>query len=78
MKKFLALLLVMVMVFSMAACSSSDDKKEEGAKTENTFSSDSDEPLGSVEGLKIGFINAGPDDYYAAFGNGFITMAESK
>jgi ribose transport system substrate-binding protein len=30
-----------------------------------------------LKGKKIGFVNAGPDDYYAQFGNAFKAMAET-
>jgi len=32
---------------------------------------------GELAGVKIGFVNAGPDDYYAQFGNTFKAIAET-
>lgn len=35
------------------------------------------EATGELAGVKIGFVNAGPDDYYAQFGNTFKAIAET-
>lgn len=52
MKKIIAILLVLVMVFAFAACGETAQKADDEKKL-------------------VGFINAGPDDYYAQFGDAF-------
>lgn len=69
-KRILAGILSVVMVLSLAACGSSESKTETSAKTESTGS--------GLEGKRIGFINAGADDYYAAFGDALIRLAEEN
>lgn len=61
MKKLLAILLVLALVFSFAACG-----EKPAAPTQ-----------AKVEGKTVYFINAGPDDYYAQFGDAFRAIGET-
>lgn len=56
MKRFLTVLLAVIMVFAMVAVGSA---------------------AGKEKGKKLGFINAGPDDYYAQFGKTLVAVAKS-
>lgn len=85
MKKTLVILLTLAMVFSLLACapavsSAPADKPSESASEESQAPADEQEPseeAGPLAGKKLAFINAGPDDYYAAFGNAFVAVAEA-
>lgn len=56
MKRFLTIVLAVIMVFAMVAVGSA---------------------AGKEKGKKLGFINAGPDDYYAQFGKSLVAIAKS-
>lgn len=67
MKKIIAILLVLAMVFAFAACDQSAGGKDEVDM----------EGGDAVEGKTVYFINAGPDDYYAQFGDAFKAIGET-
>lgn len=90
MKKTLVILLIAAMVFSLVACTPAattppaEEKSQAPAEdTAETPTEEAAEPEASTEdagplaGKKLAFINAGPDDYYAAFGNAFVAVAKS-
>ncbi|MCG8509177.1 MAG: hypothetical protein MI741_08095, partial [Rhodospirillales bacterium] len=82
MKTALTIILAIAMITSLIACGaeapaeSSDTepaKAEKPAKAEEPAKAD--EPADPVKGKKVGFINAGPDDYYAQFGKTLKAVA---
>ncbi|MBT3318626.1 MAG: substrate-binding domain-containing protein [Clostridia bacterium] len=72
MKKILAILLALAMVFAFAACVPAADPAP--ADDQDV---EMEEELDNITGKKIGFINAGPDDYYAQFGDAFKAIGEA-
>ena len=87
MKKTLVILLTLVMVFSLVACATetvtpaeetseapAEETSEAPAEDVSEAPADEESPLA---GKKLAFINAGPDDYYAAFGNAFVAVAKT-
>ena len=77
MKKAVAFAMTIAMVGSLAACGSQKETETKTEKTEQSSEKETTENSGP-EGKKIGFINAGADDYYAAFGTALVTMAEAN
>ena len=80
MKKFVVILLAFVMVFTFAACNQApaqtatdEPMVEEAPDVEVEMESEVD----NVTGKTVGFINAGPDDYYAQFGDAFKAIGEA-
>ena len=61
MKKLIALLLALVMVFALVACGTTETT-ETTEPTEPT--TETTEPTEPTEAYKIGYVLAGPDDYY--------------
>ena len=76
-KLVLVLSIVMAVMLVLTACQTNDSKAPEGTPSPAPV----DEP--PVDGdvdlstKKLAFINAGPDDYYAAFGNAFKAVAST-
>ncbi|MEX2443625.1 MAG: sugar ABC transporter substrate-binding protein [Alkalispirochaeta sp.] len=66
MKKLLVLLLLVTMVFGVAFAGGQADQAEPEPEVEGEFSD-----------KHIGFVNAGPDDYYAQFGDTLVAVANS-
>jgi len=81
MKKIVTIFMVLVMVLSMSACSSNDPKTvTPTAAVTNAATTPSETTTDTVVDLKekkLAFINAGPDDYYAAFGNALVAVAKN-
>ncbi len=87
MKKTLVILLTLAIVFSLLACAPApvtstpaDEPSESPAEQESQAPAENQEPsdeAGPLAGKKLAFINAGPDDYYAAFGNAFVAVAKA-
>jgi len=87
MKKILAILLALAMVFAFAACTPTadvptdepaDEPAEEVAdEPEEAPEVEMEEEVDNVTGKTVGFINAGPDDYYAQFGDAFKAIGEA-
>lgn len=91
MKKILAILLALAMVFAFAACTptaevTTDEPADETAdvveeevdvveEAEEAPDVEMEETVDNVTGKTVGFINAGPDDYYAQFGDAFKAIA---
>jgi hypothetical protein len=50
--------------------------KTEAAPAEEVVEEADDGIIGNLAGTKIGFVNAGPDDYYAVLGNGLKCIGE--
>jgi ABC-type sugar transport system substrate-binding protein len=85
MKKFLAIFLALAMILGMAACAKTPAAPaaaeepavvEEAAPAEEAVVEEA-APVDNVTGKSVYFINAGPDDYYAQFGNAFKAIGES-
>ena len=66
MKKLLLILLALAAVFSFIACSKAAEETQSTAAVEEV----------KEEPKVVGFINAGPDDYYAQFGDAFKAIGE--
>ncbi len=82
MKKLATIFMVIIMVLSISACSSNVPVAEtstEAAVTESatTAAASTSNTVVDLKNKKLAFINAGPDDYYAAFGNAFTAVAKS-
>lgn len=88
MKKLLVILLALAMLFTVAACAAQAPEKpsepesqapavDEPAPEESTDEPVPEEPVDNIKGKKVGFINAGPDDYYAQFGDAFKAIGET-
>ena len=90
MKKLLVILLVLAMVLSLAACGGATDETTTAAPTtqpaETTDGDNGETPdetttaptdVDNVTGKTVGFVNAGPDDYYAQFGDAFKAIGET-
>jgi len=79
MKKIIAILLALVMVFTLVACgpAQEDAAAEEPKAEEPVAEVEMEEEVDNVTGKTVGFINAGPDDYYAQFGTAFKTIGKS-
>lgn len=81
MKKLAIIFMVLVMVLSMCACSSNAPATESTASTVTDAATTAGETATNtvvdLKNKKLAFINAGPDDYYAAFGNAFTAVAKS-
>ena len=72
-KKLIILIVVICITllgFVSVGSASSDKADKETASAE-------ERAAGDLTGVKIGFVNAGPDDYYAQFGNTFKAIAEA-
>lgn len=54
-----------------------EEAAEEAAPAEEAVEEEAPTGEKSMEGVKVGFVNAGPDDYYAQFGNVLKAVAES-
>ena len=84
MKKIGVLLLAVIMVFSLVACQTETPSTSESTAPSDDSSTVADDTTAEVStdvsldlsGKTLGFINAGPDDYYAAFGNALKALAE--
>lgn len=91
MKKLVTMLLVLVMVVGLIGCAKTEEKKATSTSTESkeTQTKNDEEKAEEVvetiaeeieedglEGKVLGFINAGPDDYYAQFGDAFKASPE--
>ena len=61
---------------SSGTSSTSEAASKSLAENEVTENGSSGSSESSVVGKKIGFINAGPDDYYAAYGDALVAMAK--
>ena len=81
MKKLVTIFMALVMVLSLGACSSNAPAAESTADAEtdavNTAADKTANTAVDLKNKKLAFINAGPDDYYAAFGNAFTAVAKS-
>jgi ABC-type sugar transport system substrate-binding protein len=86
MKKLLVILLVLAMVFSIAACGTKTPEQSSQAPSETVSEKPSAEAsaaasesqvVDNVTGKTVYFINAGPDDYYAQFGDAFRAIGET-
>lgn len=88
MRKLLGILLAMTMLLSVTACktegtatTAATTKAEvttaatTAEMTEADTTAAPSEPVNNVAGKTLGFINAGPDDYYAQFGDAFKAIA---
>ena len=71
-KKLLALLLALVMLFSLAACSSSDEGESSGEGTGETAGGETEEFKVTKENVKVGFI------YIGDVNDGGYTQAHDK
>jgi ABC-type sugar transport system substrate-binding protein len=67
MKRILVLFLALAMLVTLVA----------GCTPAATTTQATTKPVDKVTGKTVGFINAGPDDYYAQFGNAFKAIAET-
>jgi ribose transport system substrate-binding protein len=63
----IAVLCIILLGFFSVASAKSDKKGQSSGK----------KAQGDLTGVKIGFVNAGPDDYYAQFGNTFKAIAKT-
>ncbi len=83
MKKVLVILLALGMLVACVACAPASVETKETSEapaaeaTEAPAAEATEAPAESTETKKVGFINAGPDDYYAQFGNAFKAIGES-
>jgi ABC-type sugar transport system substrate-binding protein len=88
MKKLLVILLVFAMVLALASCGGDSQTPEEttaapttekpAETTEGETPEETTAPeVDNVTGKTVGFINAGPDDYYAQFGDAFKAIGET-
>ncbi len=91
MKKLVTMLLVLVMVVGLIGCAKTEEKatststesKETQTKNDEEKAEEVVETIAEeieedgLEGKVLGFINAGPDDYYAQFGDAFKAIAGS-
>ncbi|MDD3361229.1 MAG: sugar ABC transporter substrate-binding protein [Hespellia sp.] len=73
-KRLLAGIICFILVFSLAACGSVSNST--GSSSDSTGQAGSSNS--GLEGKKIGFINAGADDYYAAFGDALVRLAKEN
>ena len=79
MKKFLAIFLALAMILGIAACTAAPAATEAPAEPAAATEAPAVEPAAATEapavdnvtGKVVYFINAGPDDYYAQFGDAF-------
>ena len=85
MKKLVVILLTLTMIFTFAACTPAADTTDTTATdapatdapatdapaTETPADTTDMGDTSVVEGKTVYFINAGPDDYYAQFGDAF-------
>lgn len=79
MKKLLVIFLVVAMLLGVVACgqapAATETATEPAAATEapaaEAVEATEEAPVDNVTGKVVYFINAGPDDYYAQFGNAF-------
>jgi ribose transport system substrate-binding protein len=87
MNKVLAIALLVVMVVAMTACSAPAPTAAPAAATAAPAAATAapvaapttaPAPADPVKGKTIGFINAGPDDYYAQFGDALKAIAEAE
>ena len=80
MKKLLVVLLALVMVFAFAACQTAPETKAPESEPSAPAGDDVvevGEEVVDLSAKKLAFVNAGPDDYYAAFGNAFKAVAST-
>lgn len=70
MKRVLTIMLAIAMIIAIVACGAEKPAEPSGSESAKT-----DEPADPLKGKKIGFINAGPDDYYAQFGKTLKAVA---
>lgn len=80
MKKLATIFMVFVLVLSLGACSSNSPAAQSTAASGTDAVNTAGDKTANAVGLKdkkLAFINAGPDDYYAAFGNAFTAVAKS-
>ena len=86
-KKLVIGLICIALIASVAiGCKTTDAEETTTAAEETTAAAEettaaAEETTAAAEvdltGVQIGFVNAGPDDYYAQFGNAFKAMGES-
>lgn len=78
MKKLIAVLLMIIVLISFVGCSSKKTKVND--MTENSQDTqvvtEDNETTSKSTTKVVGFINAGPDDYYAQFGDAFKKIAD--
>lgn len=80
MKKLATIFMVFALVLSLGACSSNAPAAQSTAASGTDSVNTAGDKTANAVGLKdkkLAFINAGPDDYYAAFGNAFTAVAKS-
>ncbi|RCX16551.1 ABC-type sugar transport system substrate-binding protein [Anaerobacterium chartisolvens] len=80
MKKLATIFMVFVVALSMGACSSNAPAPvttSDGTDTTVLTPGTNADTAVDLKNKKLAFINAGPDDYYAAFGNAFTAVAKS-
>lgn len=80
MKKLLVVLLALVMVFALTACQTPETKAPEAdpsAPAGDDVVVEAGEEEVDLSTKKLAFVNAGPDDYYATFGNAFKAVAST-
>jgi ribose transport system substrate-binding protein len=78
MKKMVAIILTVILVLTLGGCAKEEPVEkavEEAVKTPEKAIDVAEEVLELTAGKTIGFINAGPDDYYAQFGDAFKAIA---
>ncbi len=69
-------LLIVVMCIALLSFIGVGCKTEAAPAVEATEEAADDGIIGDLAGTKIGFVNAGPDDYYAVLGNGLKGIGE--
>ena len=73
MKKLLAILMALAMLLGVAACAATPAAPAAPAEEPAAMEA---APVDNVTGKLVYFINAGPDDYYAQFGDAFKAIGE--